>query len=570
MEEKRTLVEQALDLFGFRVGRSPEEEKKLRERIPSPITPPPEDAEITVTAADGVFGSSYLDTSAAAKNEINLINKYRAISLQPEAERAIDDIVNEAIVIDKEEPAIQINLDDLKVSAKLKKTITEEFEYIMKLLDFQNKGYDIFKNWYVDGRLYYHKMIDVNNPRDGLRGLRYIDPRKIKKIREEVRSDEARARLMTATGVASLNKMYHEYFLYNENGVQDTNQGIKIAKDSITFVHSGILNENSSMILSHLHKALKPYNQLRWLEDALVVYRLARAPERRVFYIDVGNLPKTKAEQYLREMMVKHKNKLTYDASTGEIRDDRRFMTMLEDFWLPRREGGRGTEISTLEGGQNLGEIQDVEFFQRKFYQSLNVPMSRIDSETQFNFGRPSEITRDELKFTKFVFRLRTRFSMLLDDVLGTHLILKGITDKRGWKEIKEAIRYDFNKDNYFSELKNQELLSSRFELLRSADEYVGRYYSINWVRKHILQQTEEDIKLLDREMEDERKEHSDDEFDTGFGGVTAPNQPGNQPPGHGHDEFGPGGQRQPPFEKGGRAGPTSNSQPQKIDSNGE
>ena len=483
----------AFELFGFSVSR-PVKDKKRQDRVKS-FAPPAKDDGAIVVAEGGAFGTYVnMDGAGKLKNEAQLITKYRALSLQPEAELAIDDIVNEAIVMQKNAPPIEINLDDLEQPKKIKDKIKDEFEHIMQLLDFNNEGYDIFKRWYVDGRLYYHIMIDEQKPRKGIMELRYIDPRKIRKIRQEIPDKTRMIKGSVGNLSTHFNKKINEFFVYNEQGLVDNPEGLKISKDSICYVTSGLIDERAVAVLSHLHKALKPMNVLRWMEDAVAIYRISRAPERRIFYIDVGNLPKMKAEQYLRDMMVKHKNKLVYDSTTGEVRDDRKFMTMLEDFWLPRREGGKGTEISTLPGGQNLGEIEDIQFFLNKLYKALNVPVSRLDTEnSMFNIGRASEITRDELKFSKFVNRIRSRFSILFDELLETQLILKGVTNKKDWKTIKEQIHYDFKRDNYFEELKNHEMLRGRFEILTEVDNYIGRYFSIEWVKKQILMQTDDD-----------------------------------------------------------------------------
>ena len=415
-------------LFGYKIGK--EDAQKEAERIPSFAPPPNDDGAIEV-APGGSYGT-FVDLEGTAKSEGELVTRYRDLSLQAEVESAIEDIVNEAIIFEEHKAPVEINLDRLKLPDSLKKKIRDEFIIVLKLLDFNNMAYDIFKRWYIDGRLYYHMMIDEEKSRDGIKELRYIDPRRIRKIREPIKKHQLVNQIPSATG-------YNEYYIYMHIGVTGSaniHQGIKISKDSICYVHSGMMDQRNRMILSHLHKAIKPMNQLRMLEDATVIYRLARAPERRVFYIDVGNLPKMKAEQYLRDMMIKHKNRLVYDASTGEVRDDRKHMTMLEDFWLPRREGSRGTEISTLPGGQNLGQMEDVEYFRRKLYKALNVPTSRLQAETNFNFGRANEITRDEIKFSKMIDRLRVRFSQLFDKILETQLLLKGIMDKEEWKEL--------------------------------------------------------------------------------------------------------------------------------------
>ena len=397
----------ALELFGFRIGRKEEEQKLKDENLKSFVPPSLDDGAVEI-AAGGAYGT-YVDLEGSAKSEAELVTRYREMSLQPECDSAIDDVVNEAIVYNEKEPAISIVLDDLKgVGAGIKKKIHEEFDNILRMLNFTTNSYDTFRKWYIDGRLYYHLVIDESNPRAGIQELRYIDPRKIRKVKMPIKKKDEKTNTI-------LTKGYLEYYIFHPRGINRSNQGLKISKDSICYCHSGLLDQRMLLVLGHLHKAIKPLNQLRMLEDASVIYRLARAPERRIFYIDVGNLPKMKAEQYLRDMMVKHKNKLVYDAQTGEVRDDRKFMTMLEDFWLPRREGGKGTEITSLPGGQNLGEMEDIEYFKRKLYKALNVPVSRMEAENNFNLGRASEITRDELKFTKFIARLRNKFTTLFD-----------------------------------------------------------------------------------------------------------------------------------------------------------
>jgi len=493
----------AIELFGFSIGKKEEE---IKPNVPS-FAPPPNDDGTLAVAEGGVYGTT-VDVNNTAKNEAQLITRYREMAAQPECERAVDDIVNEAIVGTEYDSPVSIVLDNIEdMDNQIKDRIREEFEGILGMLNFHNRAYDIFRNWYVDGRLYYHIMIDTKQPRLGIQEIRYIDPRKIKKVRTEKRDNNNQVTKEV------FNKKYNEYFVYSGKGISAGNQGIKISTDSIAYCHSGIMDQNNKMVLSYLHKAVKPLNQLRMLEDATVIYRLARAPERRIFYIDVGNLPKAKAEQYLRDMMVKHKNKLVYDANTGEVRDDRKFLTMLEDYWLPRREGGKGTEISTLPGGQNLGEIEDVQYFQRKLYQSLNVPMSRLEADNSFNLGRASEITRDELKFSKFIARLRYRFSELFHILLERQLLLKGIITKQEWNDIKGQIYYDFLEDNHFSELKNAEIMRERLNTLRDIDEYVGKYYSTNWVRKNILMQTEEEIDEINKEIEDEPSDEGEEDF---------------------------------------------------------
>jgi hypothetical protein len=513
-----------MELFGFTIAR--QQEKKDQEQISSIVAPTSEDGSIEL-APGGAYGT-YVDLEGKAKNEGQLVSKYREISTQPECDAAVQDIVNEAIIIDNHEGPVEINLDKVEYPESLKKKIRSGFEDIIRMLDMHNNGYDIFRKWYVDGRLYYNIVIDEKNPRQGIKDLRYIDPRKIRKIKEPIKQKDKR------TG-ATLYKGMNEYYLYSPTGVgaqSATNQaqGIKIAKDSICYVHSGLLSPNNGMVYSHLHKAIKPLNQLRMLEDAVVIYRLARAPERRIFYIDVGNLPKMKAEQYLRDMMAKHKNKLVYDASTGEVRDDRKFMTMLEDFWLPRREGGRGTEITTLPGGQNLGEMDDVDYFRRKLYKSLNVPITRMEAESQFNLGRASEITRDELKFHKFVERLRVRFSILFDELLEIHLALKGITTRKEWKEMREHIYYNFMEDNHFTELKESEMMTERLRILGDVDQYVGKYFSEEWIRKNVLRMSEENIQDIEKQIKKEGSDEDMEDDDQDQGPQQSEQPPQSQP----------------------------------------
>ena len=492
----------AIELFGFQIGRKDDD---LPPTVQSFAPPPNTDGALNVTEG-GAFGTT-VDLDGAAKNEAGLITRYREMSQQSECDKAIDDVCNEAIVFDETDSAVDVMLESIKQPSSIKKRIREEFEEVLDLLNFDNHGYDIFRNWYVDGRIYYHIMIDTKNPREGIKELRYIDPRKIKKMRVEKKdknNPQAGNNQISA-------KKYDEYFVYSSRGVTAGNQGIKIATDSIAFTHSGLMDERNSMVLSHLNKAIKPMNQLRMLEDATVIYRLARAPERRIFYIDVGNLPKAKAEQYLRDMMVKHKNKLVYDANSGEVRDSRKHLTMLEDYWLPRREGSSGTEISTLPGGQNLGELDDVEYFRRKLYESLNVPVSRLESENQFNIGRASEINRDELKFSKFIARLRSRFSELFYILLEKQLLLKGVITKDEWSEIKKGLRFDFLEDNHFAELKKSEILRERLSLVQDVDQFAGKYYSQDWIRKNVLMQTEEEIKDIDDQIAQEDNGEDDD-----------------------------------------------------------
>lgn len=495
----------ALELFGFRIGRKEEEQKLKDENLKSFVPPSLDDGAVEI-AAGGAYGT-YVDLEGSAKSEAELVTRYREMSLQPECDSAIDDVVNEAIVYNEKEPAISIVLDDLKgVGAGIKKKIHEEFDNILRMLNFTTNSYDTFRKWYIDGRLYYHLVIDESNPRAGIQELRYIDPRKIRKVKQPIKKKDEKTNTI-------LTKGYLEYYIFHPRGINRSNQGLKISKDSICYCHSGLLDQRMLLVLGHLHKAIKPLNQLRMLEDASVIYRLARAPERRIFYIDVGNLPKIKAEQYLRDMMVKHKNKLVYDASTGEVRDDRKFMTMLEDFWLPRREGGKGTEITSLPGGQNLGEMEDIEYFKRKLYKALNVPVSRMEAENNFNLGRASEITRDELKFTKFIARLRNKFTTLFDQLLETQLILTGVTTRAEFREMREHIHYDFLEDNHFSELKNAEIMGDRLRLLGEVDSFVGRYFSQEYVKKYILHMNEDDIKREADLIKKEADESPDDEM---------------------------------------------------------
>ena len=487
-------------LFGFEISRT-KEEIKQEETVKSFVQPTHDDGAMEVVAG-GSYGT-YVDLEGAAKSEGELVTRYREMSMQPECDTAVEDIVNEAIIVDNQSP-VNIVLDDIDEPKALKDRIREEFGNITKLLDFNNLAHDIFRQWYIDGRLYYHIMIDEKKARDGIKELRKIDPRKIKKVREKFSQTDQRTNM-------KMEKGYNEYYVYHPKGItaQSNQTAVKISKDSICHVTSGLVDPSNRMVLGYLHKAIKPLNQLRTLEDATVIYRLSRAPERRIFYIDVGNLPKMKAEQYLADMMAKHKNKLVYDASSGEVRDDRKFMTMMEDFWLPRREGGRGTEITTLPGGQNLGEMDDVDYFRRKLYKSLNVPITRMESEGQFNLGRTSEVTRDELKFTRFIERLRARFTHLFDNLLEIQLVLKGVINRKQWKELRDNLYYDFPHDSYFTELKNAEVLTERMRLMGEVEQYVGKFYSLDWVRKNVLQMSEEEIRDMDKQI---KREESDED----------------------------------------------------------
>ena len=498
-------------LFGFSI----DDNQDKSPSIVSPVPPSNEDG-VDNYIASGFYGS-YVDIEGVYRNETDLIKRYREMALHPEVDGAIEDVVNEAIVSDLYDSPVEIELSNVNASDKLKKTIRDEFRKIKEIMDFDRKCHEIFRNWYVDGRLYYLKVIDVKNPQEGIKDLRYIDPMKIKFIRQEKKKngrDPAAIYLKQKgdeDGYSSISPELEEYFLYtpaSQSGIPNAGRqknSIKIAKDSITYCTSGLVDRNKGSVLSYLHKAIKGLNQLRMIEDSLVIYRLSRAPERRIFYIDVGNLPKVKAEQYLRDVMMRYRNKLVYDANTGEIRDDKKYMAMLEDFWLPRREGGRGTEISTLPGGQNLGEITDIEYFKKKLFRALNVPPSRMDGEGGFNLGRSSEILRDELKFTKFVGRLRKRFSNMFNDMLRTQLLLKNIVTPEDWESMSEHIQYDFLYDNHFSELKDAELMTERLNLVQTAEPYIGKYYSQDYVRRKILRQTDMEIieqnKLIEEEI---------------------------------------------------------------------
>jgi hypothetical protein len=501
-------------LFGFEISRT-KEEIKQEETVKSFVQPTHDDGAMEVVAG-GSYGT-YVDLEGAAKSEGELVTRYREMSMQPECDTAVEDIVNEAIIVDNQSP-VNIVLDDIDEPKALKDRIREEFGNITKLLDFNNLAHDIFRQWYIDGRLYYHIMIDEKKARDGIKELRKIDPRKIKKVREKFSQTDQRTNM-------KMEKGYNEYYVYHPKGItaQSNQTAVKISKDSICHVTSGLVDPSNRMVLGYLHKAIKPLNQLRTLEDATVIYRLSRAPERRIFYIDVGNLPKMKAEQYLADMMAKHKNKLVYDASSGEVRDDRKFMTMMEDFWLPRREGGRGTEITTLPGGQNLGEMDDVDYFRRKLYKSLNVPITRMESEGQFNLGRTSEVTRDELKFTRFIERLRARFTHLFDNLLEIQLVLKGVINRKQWKELRDNLYYDFPHDSYFTELKNAEVLTERLRLMGEVEQYVGKFYSLDWVRKNVLQMSEEEIRDMDKQI---KREESDEDNPMNDDGIEDDSEP--------------------------------------------
>ena len=497
-------------LFGFQIQR------KEGKKGQSPV-PPNADESIAI-AAGGYYGT-YVDTDNQARNEYEMIRRYRDMALHPECDSAVDEVVNEFVVSDAHDTPVEINLDNLDAGMGIKKKIRDEFEYLKRLLNFDNRAHEIVRSWYIDGRLYYHKVIDLDNPKKGITELRYIDPMKIKKVRQKINDkpkDSFGQQQIKGTALEYEYGTFVDYYLYNPKGFykggvlgpvgdMSLSQGVKMAVDSITFCPSGLQDLNKRMTLGFLHKAIKAINQLRMIEDSLVIYRLSRAPERRIFYIDVGNLPKVKAEQYLRDVMARYRNKLVYDSSTGEMRDDKKHMSMLEDFWLPRREGGRGTEITTLPGGQNLGELKDVEYFKKKLFNSLNLPPSRLtDDNKGFNIGKTTEVLRDELKFTKFIGRLRKRFSEIFMDFLKTQLILKGVIAPEDWEDMKEHIQYDFLFDNHFNELKNIEMMNQRIATVTQMDPFVGKYFSVEHVRKEILGQTNKDLRELDKQMQAE------------------------------------------------------------------
>ena len=490
------------ELFGFKITRSKNEKATSQDFT----LPSVDDGSQTVIGGGGHIGH-YLDIEGKIKDEADLIRRYREVAIQPECDQAIEDIVNEAIVSDEIEPPVRINLDRVKTfSLDLKKKIQNEFDEVLRLLEFEEKGHDIFRRWYVDGRMFYHKVIDPTKPKNGIKELRYIDPRKIKKIREIKKKDGK----MKMPGDAPDPMEYKEYYVYNEKGVGGSMNtgGIRIHPDAISFCPSGLVDQQRNVILSHLHKAIKPVNQLRMIEDSLVIYRISRAPERRIFKIDVGNLPKIKAEQYLKDVMNRYRNKLVYDASTGEIRDDRNYMSMLEDFWLPTREGGRGTDITTLPGGSNLGEIEDIRYFQKKLYQALNVPYSRMDSEAQggLQLGKATEVSRDEIKFTKYIGRLRKKFIHLFSDTLKTQVILKGIVSEDDWNNISDFIKYDFMQDGYFSEMKEQEIRGSRLQQAQDLfqNQMVGKVFSMDYVLKNVLRMTDLEIERQREQIKQE------------------------------------------------------------------
>jgi len=512
----------ALKLFGFTLGNKDIAQEQLPEQ-PSFTLPTAAMDDGAVTITQNAYYGTYVDLEGAVRNELELITRYREMANHPELEMAIDDIVNEAITHDVTGRTVDIVLDKLKQPEAIKKKIIEEFDTILKLLNFNNLSDDLFKRWYIDGRIYYHVVVNEDNPKQGIQELRYIDPRKIRKVREIKKDRDPKTGAQIIASIA-------EYYVYNERGTStqqysaQVSQGVRIAPESILNVTSGLMDAKNTFVISYIHKAIKPLNQLRMIEDAVVIYRISRAPERRIFYIDVGNLPKGKAEQYLRDVMVKYRNKMVYDAQTGELRDDRKHMSMLEDFWLPRREGGKGTEITTLPAGQNLGELEDVKYFRQKLLQSLNVPISRLEPQQggMIGVGRTTEVTRDEVKFNKFIVRLRNKFSQLFDNALRTQLILKGICSSDEWDEFREVIYYDYKKDNNFTELRDAELLTARLQLLQVVDPYIGRYYSAKWVSKNILQMSDETMSEMKEQIAQEEKD--------GTGGPTMSGN-GEEPP---------------------------------------
>ena len=517
------------EFFGYEIKR-----KKEAASAQSFVAPSDEDGTLDIAGGAGFF-SQYVNLDKAAKNDWDLIRKYRTTAEAPECDQAIEDIINEAVTADETDISVKINLDGVDLSDSIKSKVAEEFKEILRLLNWKNKGHDVFRRWYIDGRIYYHKMVDEKAPRKGITELRYIDPKFIKKVRVIEKGDKGPRQGNGMSGEVysgPLVKRVQEFFIFNEAGVypgltgigsnitQNPTQGLKVAPDTIAYVTSGIYNPTTQQVYGLLQKAIRPTNQLRMMEDALVIYRISRAPERRIFYIDVGNLPKPKAEAYLKDIMSRYRNKVVYDGSTGEVKDDRNQMSMLEDFWLPRREGGRGTEITTLQGGQNLGQMEDVTYFKEKLYRSLNIPVSRLLTDSGFNMGRASEITRDEIKFMKFIQRLRKRFCGLFQDLVMTQCTLKGIMTIEDWDVHKESIIYDFNDDNHFFELKDAEILKDRIEQLQGVSEYLGTYFSVEWVRKNVLKQSQQDIEEIDKQIKAEKDaEIIDPEAGTNMGG---------------------------------------------------
>lgn len=486
-----------MEIFGFEIKKK-QEPKSLQGAV---VAPPADDGSTVISSAVASHYGMVVDLEGVIKNENDLIRRYRQVSQYPDCDNAIEDIVNEAIVATDDESPVEIVLDDIKLSEAIKTKIRDEHKNILRLFKFNQRGHDDFRSWYIDGRSYYHILLDENNLKAGIQELRYVDPRKIRKIKKIQKEKNQK-------GVEVVKKT-EEFYLYNDKGINESSsQGVKLSMDSIIYCPSGLIDTNTGMMLSYLHKAIKPVNQLKMIEDALVIYRVSRAPERRIFYVDVGNLPKHKAEQYVNDIMNKFRNKIVYDASTGEIRDNRQHLSMMEDFWMPRREGGRGTEITTLQGGQNLSNIEDINYFQTKLYQSLNVPISRLQPNTGFSLGRSTEISRDEIKFNKFIGRLRNKFSNLFLDALRVQLILKGIIRPDEWENLKQDIRYDFQEDNHFAELKENELINQRIDTLQKMEPYIGKYFSIDYVRRYVLMQSEDEIKNIDKQIQDEQQTH--------------------------------------------------------------
>jgi hypothetical protein len=485
-----------MQLFGFEIRK-----KDLQKEQGSVVTPTSEDGSTVVASASAYYGM-VMDIEGIVKNENDLIRRYREIAQYADTDAAIEDIVNEAII--SEDGSIKLDLDKVKLSENIKKKMQDEFQNVLRLLRFSDRGHDIFRSWYIDGRIYYHILLDDKNPKAGIAELRFVDPRKIRRIKNVEKTKNA-------NGV-DVTRVVDEYYLYNDKGItEQTTQGVKLTLDSVIYAPSGLVDANTGMMLSHLHKAIKPVNQLKMIEDAVVIYRISRAPERRVFYIDVGNLPKLKAEQYVNDIMNKFRNKVVYDATTGEVRDDRRHLSMMEDFWMPRREGGKGTEITTLPGGQNLGDIQDIQYFQQKLYQALNVPLSRLQQQQGFSLGRSTEITRDEIKFSKFIARLRKRFNALFFEALRVQLIAKNIIRAEEWDDLRQEMSFVYDLDNHFTELKDNEILLQRIQMLQQMDPYIGKYYSSKWVKKNVLQLTDEEIKEMESEIEEDRDQQLSD-----------------------------------------------------------
>jgi len=534
------------ELFGWEV------KKKESDKAKSFVAPSDEEGTLDIAGGAGFFGQ-YLSYDKAARNDYELVRKYRQTSENPECDQAIEDIINEAITADETDISVAVNLDWVPLSMSIKKKIDDEFKEVLTLLQWKKKGHDIFRRWYIDGRIFFHKLIDEKSPRKGITEVRFIDPKFIKKIRE-IEKDKVQ-------GGVEVVKTVKEWYVYNEAGVYPAlpaiggtanmqAQGLRISPDAIAYVPSGLYNPTTNQVYSLLQKAIKPTNQLRMIEDAVVIYRIARAPERRIFYIDVGNLPKPKAEAYMKDVMSRYRNKVVYDSNTGEVMDDRNQMSMLEDFWLPRREGGRGTDVSTLSGGQNLGELEDIKYFQKKLYKSLNIPISRLESEGGFNMGKSTEITRDEIKFSKFIQRLRKKFAELFQDMLKTQLLLKGIMTDEDWNHVKEFIVYDFKDDNHFQELKEIEILNERLSALQAVNDYVGTYYSVEYVRRYVLRQSDTEIEEIDKQIEQEKKDDvMDDDAGLDPGRPIGSNMPepeappeGAAPPMNGNGATVPGG----------------------------